>query len=172
MQVRHTSAWQNQESELKKQQKLQITQQDQLTTLHANIEEKTSELSQLSIKATDVESAHMELNNKVSSLQGQLLGFDMANNDNNDEQKGSLASQLMEAQRVSVEADGEIKQINIKTKHITTELNKKKKELKKGEKDFKALGKGSPLLIYIYIYYRAYLMTILIHERHHRNQIE
>jgi len=71
---------------------------------------------------------HKECNDTLLSLQGQLLGIDLGGEH---KEKGTLANQLMEAQRVAGEAESEAKQAGIKQKYLETTLEEKKKRIKK-----------------------------------------
>ena len=75
----------------------------------------------------------------MASLQGQLLGIGMGGEE---EDSGTVAQQLMEAQRKAAELEADATQAASRAKHLKTQIASKKKEAKAAEKDYSGVRKG------------------------------
>jgi len=93
-----------------------------------NIKQKEHEKKLVEKKVEKLTEKHKECNETLLSLQGQLLGIDLGGEQ---KEKGTLANQLMEAQRLAGEAESETKQAGVKKRHLEATLSEKKKRTKK-----------------------------------------
>jgi structural maintenance of chromosome 2 len=84
--------------------------------------------------------AYTTISEELASLQGQLLGFDVGGN--SEKQQGTMASQLMDAQRKVAELEALAKQSAIKVTHLKGEVKQRKKQAESAKKDYEKLEKG------------------------------
>ena len=80
----------------------------------------------------------MKINVRIETLESQQLGINMNDNNEND-QKGSLANQLMEQKRLTSEYQTKIKSLKNQIKNKQKKINNLSKQLKNHDKNFKRM---------------------------------
>lgn len=136
--VKVTSAWQHQKDTLDNDLKAQSKLEENVKTLNKSITSKDKELEKLESILKEAQTSHDALLTHLESLQGQLLGIDMSNNQ---KEQGTVTQQLMEAQRKVAELESTAKQSTIKATHIKKQLGEKKNASKDAEKAYAAVEK-------------------------------
>eukprot|EP00808_Paulinella_micropora_P020662 g57751.t1 len=131
--VKHTSHWQNQKDNLTADEKQLKQAEDALKELAAAIEAKKQERADKKDSLAELEKQHAELAAGVASMEGQLLGMDMSGD--GEKEQGTLASQLMAAQRTATEAKSAAQQGEVRKKHLSSELKTKQKQVKAAAKE-------------------------------------
>mmetsp|Transcript_15898 Transcript_15898/g.31167 ORF Transcript_15898/g.31167 Transcript_15898/m.31167 type:complete len:1174 (+) Transcript_15898:40-3561(+) len=137
--VKHTAAWQHQKDSLAADLKDQTKLGDSVKSLTKTLASKDKELAKLEEAFTKMQDAHTDLLTHLESLQGQLLGIDMSNNQ---KEQGTVTQQLMEAQRQVAELEAIAKQSSIKAEHMKKAVAEKKTASKSAEKAYNTMAKS------------------------------
>jgi structural maintenance of chromosome 2 len=138
--VKQTSMWQHKKDNVDAERTTLQETEASLMEAQQAVTDKEAEIKEADAKAHENQSRYDQLSHRVSTLQSQQLGIRMSDDDK--EQKGTLANQLMEAQRGVTEADSEVESLAIKVKHLQTELKKKRSTAKSAEKQYNKLQKN------------------------------
>lgn len=135
--VQHTSKWTNMqdshEAEEQTKKKLLRDAED----IKKTIAKKQTKKGKAAEQARLLEEKYKSLQSELEALEGQQLGFGMDEDSKNS--KGSLTSQLMDAQRKIAENESAGKQGKKTEASLKKEIASKKKALKKEEKEYNKL---------------------------------
>lgn len=117
--VKLTSVWQHKKENLKTEEAALTDAVKSNEEMAVVMERKKEEIKAAKDKATELSEEERRVSERVASLQGQLLGIGMGGEDDD---QGTVAQQLMEAQRRSAELEAEAKQAGSRTKHLTSQV--------------------------------------------------
>ena len=137
--VKVTSIWQHKKDEAAAEKKALKNCEKSIVAAEKNIKKKEQEIVAHDERMSAFNTEYTELSSKISTLQSQQLGVSMS--DGNAQEKGTIAQQLMDAQKQVSDKEAEIQGMSIKVKHVTAECKEKTKEAKAVEKEFKSLSK-------------------------------
>ncbi|EFA76279.1 structural maintenance of chromosome protein [Heterostelium album PN500] len=125
--VKHQTNLKNKRNEIEKERASISGLAQSKQEIVTSIAKKKKERDSLSAKIKDIVGENEQLAEKLKTSQKKLNDFNAGIIADGDTENGSFTEQLMEAKRVAVEAASEYKQAEIRIKHLSGELQQKKK---------------------------------------------